>query len=151
MSSRVSPARSSTFAVAGMTPVSMYSGSLPTTENERNRARGSSPSCSAASALMMRAADAPSVSGDELPGVMRQSSSGNRSASASVRNAGFRPASDSAVVAGRTVSSTSASTPGTGTTSVAKAPDSPRLGGEAVRPRGELVELRRGRSPTSRR
>ena len=74
---------------------------------------------------MMRAADAPSVSGDELPGVMRQSSSGNRSASASVRNAGFSPASDSTEVAGRTVSSTSASTPGTGTTSVAKAPDSP--------------------------
>ena len=81
------------------------------------------------------------MSGDELPGVMRQSSSGNRSASASVRNAGFRPASDSAEVAGRTVSSASASTPGTGTTSVANAPDSPAAGGEPVRPGGELVEL----------
>ena len=33
---------------------------------------------------MMSAADAPSVSGDELPGVIRQARSGKRSASASV-------------------------------------------------------------------
>ena len=37
------PARSSTFSVAGMTPVSMSSGSSPTTENDRNRARGVEP------------------------------------------------------------------------------------------------------------
>lgn len=62
---------------------------------------------------------------------MRQSSSGKRSASRSVRNAGLRPASESTVVAGRTVSSTSASTPGTGTTSVANAPDSPAAAASA--------------------
>lgn len=40
MSARVRPARFSTLPVAGMTPVSMCSGSSPTTANECSRARG---------------------------------------------------------------------------------------------------------------
>ena len=46
-----------------------------------------------------------SVSGEELPGVIRQSRSGNRAASSSVRNDGFSPPSPSIVVPARTVSS----------------------------------------------
>jgi hypothetical protein len=64
--------------VAGSTPVSISSGSLPVTANEWNRARGRRPSAAAFSSLMMSTADAPSVSGDELPGVIDQAISGNR-------------------------------------------------------------------------
>ena len=81
--------------VAGIGPVSMKSGSSPTTANAWNRARGVSPSSIAFSSLMISAAEAPSVSGEELPGVIRQSRSGNRAASSSVRNDGFRPPSPS--------------------------------------------------------
>ena len=44
MSDSVSPARASTFSVAGMTPVSMYSGSEPTTVVVWMRASGCRPS-----------------------------------------------------------------------------------------------------------
>jgi hypothetical protein len=54
---------------------------------------------------MIRTAEAPSVSGDELPGVISQSISGNRAASSSVRNEGRSAASVAAVVPARTVSS----------------------------------------------
>ncbi len=54
-----------------MTPVSISMGSLPTTAEATNRARGRSPSCAARSSLMMSTAEAPSVSGDELPAVTR--------------------------------------------------------------------------------
>ncbi|CAB4762851.1 unannotated protein [freshwater metagenome] len=79
---------------------------------------------------MMSAADAPSVSGDELPGVICHSICGNRAASSSVANDGFRPARPSDVVPARTVSSVRCSTiePSapvtiTGTISLSKAPD----------------------------
>jgi hypothetical protein len=83
MSAIVSPDRLSAFSVAGTTPVSMSSGSLPVTEKVWKRARGLSPSCCAFSSLMISAADAPSVRGEELPGVMHQSISGNRLPSSS--------------------------------------------------------------------
>ena len=76
---------------------------------------------------MISAAEAPSVSGEELPGVMRQSISGKRSASASVRNAGLQPGERlGGWCAGRTVSSVErVDAAATGTISVANAPDSP--------------------------
>ncbi|SKW74209.1 Uncharacterised protein [Mycobacteroides abscessus subsp. abscessus] len=43
MSANDNPALSSTFAVAGMMPVSMYNGSSPTTATECTRARGVRP------------------------------------------------------------------------------------------------------------
>ena len=76
MSSIDSPLFASALCVAGMGPVSMISGSLPATANLWNRARGASPSALAFSSLMMSAADAPSVSGEELPGVIDQVISG---------------------------------------------------------------------------
>ena len=79
MSSMVSPARSRTLRVAGMMPVSMRIGSSPVTENEWNRARGRSESRDAMRSLMIRTAAAPSVSGEELPGVISQLISSNRS------------------------------------------------------------------------
>jgi hypothetical protein len=78
---------------------------------------------------MIRAADAPSLRGEELPGVMCQPISGKRSVTASSRNDGRSPASPSGVVAGRIVSSTactrvppSGSGTGTGTISRSKPP-----------------------------
>ncbi len=90
-----------------MGAVSMSSGSAPTTEKPAKRARGRRASCRARRSLRTRTADAPSVSGEELPGVMRQSISGKRAARAGSANAGRRQASASGVVDGRTVSSTS--------------------------------------------
>ena len=80
MASMVRPLRRSTFSVAGMTPVSISSGSLPDTAKAWNRARGRRPSSAAFSSLMISAAEAPSVSGEELPGVTCQLISGKRSA-----------------------------------------------------------------------
>ena len=80
MSLMLRPVRARIFSVAGMGPVSMYSGSSPTTENEVKRARGVRPNAFAFSADMMSAAEAPSVSGDELPGVIAHVICGNRSA-----------------------------------------------------------------------
>ena len=118
------PVRSRIRRVAGIGPVSIMSGSSPTTANAWNRARGVSPSSTAFSSLMMSTAEAPSVSGDELPGVMRQSSSGKRAARASVRNAGASPARPSTLVPGRTVSSavTSPASVGTGSSCESKRP-----------------------------
>ena len=89
-----------------MTPVSISSGSLPVTVIVCTRARGVKPRARARSALMMSAAEAPSVSGEELPGVMSHPMSGNRRARSSVRKAEGRAASRSAEVPARTVSST---------------------------------------------
>ncbi len=80
MSSMLRPARASTLWVAGMGAVSMKIGSSPATEKEWKRARGVSPSFDAISSLMISAADAPSVSGDELPGVIDHCASGKRCA-----------------------------------------------------------------------
>ena len=76
MSSIERPERSRTLRVAGTGAVSMKIGSSPQTAKEWNRARGASPSSSAFSADMISAAEAPSVSGEELPGVILQSSYG---------------------------------------------------------------------------
>jgi hypothetical protein len=54
---------------------------------------------------MIRAADAPSVSGEEFPGVIRQSSAGNRAAASVETNDGFNVLSASALVPARIVSS----------------------------------------------
>ena len=56
--------------VAEIGAVSMKTGSSPATAHEWNRARGIRPGFDAISSLMISAADAPSVRGDELPGVM---------------------------------------------------------------------------------
>ncbi len=75
---------------------------------------------------MTSTAEAPSVSGEELPGVICQSRSGNRAAIASVRNAGASPARPCAVVVGRMVSSAvtgSASGRGTATSSRSNPPE----------------------------
>ena len=77
---------------------------------------------------MMSAAEAPSVSGEELPGVMCQPISGNCAAYASSWKAERRPARPSAVVEARTVSSTVWTEPSgsvTGTISSANAPSEP--------------------------
>ena len=78
MSASVSPARCSTFSVAGMTPVSMYSGSDPTTVVVWMRASGRRPSRLATSLVVISTAALPSDSGDELPGVISQLIWGNR-------------------------------------------------------------------------
>src|SRR3546814_14105432 len=97
----VRPERCSALCVAGMTPVSISSGSLPLTENVWNRARGVRPSSTAFSSLMISAAEAPSVSGEELPGVIFQSISGKRAANAGSTKEGFSPARPSGVVRDR--------------------------------------------------
>lgn len=72
---------------------------------------------------MTSTADAPSVSGEELPGVIRQSISGNRADISSVRNDGRSPARPSAVVVPRTVSSVvTPGASGTATTSASNPP-----------------------------
>ena len=53
ISSSVMPARSSTFVVAGIGPVSIITGSTPASANVWNRARGVRPSSLAFSSLMM--------------------------------------------------------------------------------------------------
>ncbi len=88
-----------------MTPVSISIGSEPTTTLLTNRARGVRPSFDAISSLMIRAAEAPSVSGEELPGVIFQSISGKRPAIRSLANDVGSPASPSTVVVARIVSS----------------------------------------------
>ncbi len=68
-------------------------------------ARGVRPSLVAISSLMMSAADAPSVSGDELPGVMTTVLGEPGGVLLGVEG-GLRPARPSAVVEARSVSST---------------------------------------------
>src|SRR6266567_4732147 len=58
MASMDRPLRASTFCVAGMTPVSMSSGSLPDTAKVWNLARGRRPSSAAFSSLMISAGEA---------------------------------------------------------------------------------------------
>ncbi len=114
------PARSSTFAVDGMGPVSINTGSTPATANEWKRARGFRPSWAARSSEAMRTAAAPSVIWDELPAVMTPSG----------LNAGLSVASFSTVLSGRIPSSalTSCAPSGpvtvTGTISRSKRPSS---------------------------
>ena len=55
--------------MAGIGPVSMVMGSLPTTAKLWNRARGVRPRAAAFSSLMMSTPEAPSVICDELPAV----------------------------------------------------------------------------------
>src|SRR5690606_3546597 len=76
MSAMVMPARSRIRWVAGMTPVSMRTGSSPTTAKCRMAARGVRPSCRARSADMMSTAAAPSEICDALPAVTTHGSSG---------------------------------------------------------------------------
>ena len=59
-----------------MGPVSMISGSEPAMANACTRARGVRPRAAARSSLMISAADAPSVSGEALPGVITHPISG---------------------------------------------------------------------------
>lgn len=74
------PERLSTLWVAGIGAVSMKIGSSPARENAWKRARGVRPSLAAMVSLMINAPEAPSVNGEELPGVMCQLISGKRSA-----------------------------------------------------------------------
>ena len=102
MSARRILARSSTFEVAGIGPVSMVTGSTPARANEWNRARGVRPRLVARSSLMMSTAAAPSVICDELPAVTLPSS---------FLKAGLSWASVSTVVSGRMPSSVSTMSP----------------------------------------
>ena len=61
MSSIDMPARSNTFAVAGIGAVNINRGSAPASEKFTNRARGVKPNAAAFSSLMINNADAPSV------------------------------------------------------------------------------------------
>ncbi len=61
------------FAVAGIGPSSIFTGSQPTDVWSTIRARGVSPSASAFSRAISRTAAAPSEICDELPAVMRPS------------------------------------------------------------------------------
>ena len=107
MSSMVSPVLARIFSVAGMTPVSMSSGSLPVTAKAWNRARGVSPNAFARSSLMIRSALAPSVIWDELPAVMLHEICGKRACISSLSKEHFSAASDSTELLGRMVSSAS--------------------------------------------
>jgi hypothetical protein len=110
-------ARSSTFSVAGMGPVSIVTGSTPARAKAWNRARGRSPSSLAFSSLMISRAAAPSLICEELPAVTFPSG----------LKAGFRVASFSTLESGRTPSSRSKmppSAPVTGMISFSKRPSS---------------------------
>lgn len=61
----------------------MGSGSPPASAKLWNRARGRKPSAAATDSSMISTADAPSVSGEELPAVILHSICGNRAAIAS--------------------------------------------------------------------
>src|SRR5690606_31559243 len=69
MSSTVRPARSSTFLVAGVGPVSMMTGSAPLVAVATIRARGVRPCDSPAFSLPMSTSAAPSTMPEELPPV----------------------------------------------------------------------------------
>ena len=69
MSSIDRPDFSSAFAVAGIGPVSMVTGSTPARAKVWKRARGVRPSSSAFSSLMISTAEAPSVICELLPAV----------------------------------------------------------------------------------
>ena len=83
--------RSRIFAVAGIGPSSIFTGSQPTVVWSTIRARGRRPSWSAFSRDMSSTAAAPSEICDELPAVMRPSS----------LNTGLSEASASSEVSGR--------------------------------------------------
>jgi hypothetical protein len=107
-SSRPRPVRRRTRSVAGITPVSISTGSTPARANPANRASGRSPSRSAVARLASSRAAAPSEIWLEFPAVTCPSG----------RNAGFSPASFSIEVSRRTPSSARtqpASGPGTST------------------------------------
>jgi hypothetical protein len=107
MSARVSPARASTLAVAGMIPVSIRIGSSPTAVAVCTRARGRQPRRRAISPVVTTRAAAPSLTGLELPAVTFHSRAPNRCAQRSSAKAGRSPARVSTVVPGRIVSSVS--------------------------------------------
>ena len=87
---------SSTLGVAASGPVSMSTGSEPTTALATMRARGVRFSSLTFSPLIRTTAEAPSVTGLEMPAVIQ-----------SVPRTGFKPASFSRLVSGRIVSSLS--------------------------------------------
>ena len=87
----VTPARFIAFRVAPIGPRPMTSGEQPATAIERIRASGVRPWSFAYSSDVTSTADAPSVSGEEVPAVTVPVS----------RNAGFSPASASLLVPGR--------------------------------------------------
>ena len=103
----VMPGCASTFAVAGIGPVSISDRVVADDGRARwMRARGRSPSAAARSSLISSSALAPSVIWEELPAVTFQSIVGERArVISSVPNAGCSPASLSTVVPGRIVSS----------------------------------------------
>ena len=106
------PVRSSNLRTAGMGPIPITRGSTPVTALPTNAPSGSTPSTRAFSSLAITSAAAPSLIPLEFPAVTVPPS----------RNAGFNPASFSALVSGRGCSSRS--TPLTGINSTAKRPAS---------------------------
>ena len=115
MSSIVIPLRSSSLAVAGMGPSSIFTGSQPTVVWSSIRARGLTPSSSAFARDITNTAAAPSEICEEVPAVILPSG----------LNAGCKPASVSRLVSGRMPWSVTTLEPltCTGTISRAKAPD----------------------------
>ncbi len=117
MSSTLRPASCRARRVASTGPYPMISGDRPVTAVETMRASGVSPSSAALVSLMTTTADAPSLSGQALPAVMRPSG----------RNTGLRPDIPSTVVPLRGPSSVLTTVPSgvvTGVISRAKKPSS---------------------------
>ena len=102
--------RFSSFAVAGIGPSSITTGSQPTVVWSRIRARGLSPRACAFSRVISSTAAAPSEICDELPAVILPSG----------LNAGLRPASVSSVVSGRMPWSLTYVSPLTGTGTISR-------------------------------
>ena len=99
MSSRRRPARRSTLSVAGMTPVSIISGSSPdTAKRVQPGLRGEAQLARPVSLVVISSAALPSLTGLALPAVTRQPICGNRALHSSLAKAGRRPASTSGVV-----------------------------------------------------
>ena len=100
------PARASARSAASTGAVPNHCGSVADAPRPAIRATGVSPIRSAAASEPISRADAPSFSGDALPGVIVPSG----------RNDGFRPASFSGLEPGLMPSSRLRSTPSTGVT-----------------------------------
>src|SRR4029450_5404731 len=133
MSSMDIALRSRIFAVAGIGPSSIFTGSQPTVVCAPPRARGFRPSCSAFSRDMSSTAAAPSEICDELPAVMRPAS----------LNTGLRDAQASRDVAGgdALVGDVGVAVDLEGHDLALELALLGRLGGELVRAQRELVEL----------
>ena len=105
-SSQVMPARARAWLTASTGAIPKSCGTSAKVPRPAMRASGSTPIASRAASEPSSTAEAPSLSGEALAGVMVPS----------VRNDGLRPASFSAVEPGRMPSSLVRSTPSTGTT-----------------------------------